>query len=44
MSYVANGYVRAGADSLAPKVDEVLALQLVNLKAAAEASPPTPAP
>jgi uncharacterized protein YndB with AHSA1/START domain len=43
LSYVVGGYVRAGADTLAPKVDEVLALQLVNLKSAAESSPP-PAP
>lgn len=40
MSYVVGGYVRAGADTLAPKVDEVLAVQLAGLKAAAEAPPP----
>jgi uncharacterized protein YndB with AHSA1/START domain len=40
MTYVVGGYVRAGADTLAPKVDEVLATQMVNLKAAAEAPPP----
>lgn len=38
ISYVVGGYVRAGADSLAPKVDEVLALQLINLKAFAESA------
>ncbi|MDB5704279.1 MAG: ATPase [Sphingomonas bacterium] len=43
LDYVVSGYVRAGADTLAPKVDEVLALQVVNLKSAAEAPPP-PAP
>lgn len=37
MEYVVGGYVRSGADTLAPKVDEVLATQLVGLKAAAEA-------
>jgi uncharacterized protein YndB with AHSA1/START domain len=42
LSYVVSGYVRAGADTLAPKVDEVLALQVLNLKSAAE-SPPPPA-
>jgi len=42
MTYVVGGYVRAGADTLAPKVDEVLALQMVNLTAAAEAPPPEP--
>jgi uncharacterized protein YndB with AHSA1/START domain len=45
MSYVVGGYVRAGADTLASKVDEVLALQLVNLKTFAEtAGPLVPAP
>lgn len=43
LTYVVSGYVRAGADTLAPKVDEVLALQVVNLKSAAE-GPPPPAP
>jgi uncharacterized protein YndB with AHSA1/START domain len=37
LDYVVGGYVRAGADTLAPKVDEVLATQLIGLKAAAEA-------
>ncbi len=36
LDYVVSGYVRAGADTLAPKVDEVLALQLAGLKKAAE--------
>jgi len=40
LDYVVSGYVRAGADTLAPKVDEVLGLQIAGLKAAAEAPPP----
>lgn len=40
LTYVVGGYVRVGADTLAPKVDEVLALQMVDLKAAAEKAPP----
>lgn len=36
LDYVVSGYIRAGADTLAPKVDEVLSLQLNGLKAAAE--------
>lgn len=44
LEYVVGGYVRAGADTLAPKVDEVLAAQLIGLKAAAEAGAATPAP
>ena len=45
LSYVVGGYVRAGADTLAPKVDEVLAVQLLNLKTFAEtAMPLAPAP
>jgi uncharacterized protein YndB with AHSA1/START domain len=40
LSYVVGGYVRAGADTLAPKVDEVLALQLINLKTFAETAVP----
>jgi len=43
LSYVVGGYVRAGADTLAPKVDEVLATQLLGLKAAAGAAVVTPA-
>ena len=43
LSYVVGGYVRAGAETLAPKVDEVLATQLVGLKAAAEAAEPAKA-
>lgn len=39
LEYIVGGYVRAGADTLAPKVDEVLATQLIGLKAAAEAAP-----
>ena len=40
LDYVVSGYVSAGADTLAPKVDEVLGLQLAGLKAAAMAPPP----
>lgn len=40
LRYVAGGYIRAGADQLAPKVDEVLGVQLARLKAAAEAGAP----
>ena len=40
MTYVVGGYVRAGADMLAPKVDEVQTQQKNNLKTAAEAPPP----
>lgn len=43
MVYVVGGYVRGGADTLAPKVDDVLKLNLEGLKAAAEA-PPAPDP
>ena len=39
LDYVVSGYVRAGADKIAPKVDEVLGLQLAGLKAAAEVAP-----
>jgi uncharacterized protein YndB with AHSA1/START domain len=39
MTYIVGGYVRAGADTLAPKVDEVLAVQLLGLKSAAESAP-----
>ncbi|QNQ07946.1 ATPase [Sphingomonas alpina] len=39
MTYVVGGYVRAGADTLAPKVDEVLAVQMLGLKSAAESAP-----
>ena len=40
LDYVVSGYVQAGADTLAPKVDEVLGLQMTGLKTAAEAPPP----
>ena len=40
LDYVVSGYVRAGADTLAPKVDEVLGVQLAGLKAAAVSPPP----
>ncbi|MDQ2878244.1 MAG: ATPase [Pseudomonadota bacterium] len=41
MTYVVGGYVRGGADSLAPKVDEVLGIQMARLKTLAE-TPPAP--
>lgn len=40
LTYVVGGYVRAGADTLAPKVDEVLAQQLIGLKTTTESAPP----
>ena len=39
LDYVVSGYVRVGADKIAPKVDEVLGLQLAGLKKAAEVPP-----
>ena len=36
LTYLVSGYIKAGADSMAPGVDEMLAAQLVNLKTAAE--------
>ncbi len=39
LTYLVAGHIRAGADTLAPKVDEVLAQQLLGLKSAAEAAP-----
>ena len=39
LDYVVSGYVRVGADKLAPKVDEVLGLQLAGLKKATEVAP-----
>lgn len=45
IDYVVGGYVRAGVDTLAPKVDEVLATQLVGLKTAVEGGAgPAPKP
>lgn len=44
MTYVVGGYVRAGAETLAPKVDEVLAIQLLGLKTFAETAPVAPKP
>ena len=40
LAYVVGGFARAGLDKLAPKVDEVLAVQMAHLKEAAEAAPP----
>lgn len=40
MTYVVGGYIRSGAEALAPQVDEVLAIQLLGLKTATEALPP----
>ena len=41
--YIVGGYIRAGAEGIAPAVDAVLAQQLAGLKAAAEAAPAAPA-
>ncbi|MGN6278823.1 MAG: SRPBCC family protein [Sphingomonas sp.] len=38
--YVVGGYIRAGAENIAPAVDGVLGAQLVGLKAAVEAGVP----
>ncbi len=38
--YIVSGFMRAGGEALAPKVDDVLGVQLDGLKAAAEAAPP----
>lgn len=38
ISYIVGGYVRGGADAIAPAVDEVMAVQLLNLKSASEAA------
>lgn len=43
MTYVAGGYIRAGADKLAPVVDRVLAQQLAGLKAALDGATPAAA-
>lgn len=42
LSYVVGGYIRKGAEAVAPQVDEVLAQQMVGLKSAAE-TPAEPA-
>lgn len=39
LSYVVGGYMRPGGEALAPQVDEVMAVQLLGLKNAAEAVP-----
>lgn len=36
LTYLVAGQIRGGAEAMAPMVDEVLALQMINLKAAAE--------
>lgn len=36
LTYVVGGYIRAGGEAIAPKVDEVLAQQMLGLKSAAE--------
>jgi hypothetical protein len=36
LTYVVGGYIRSGGEALAPKVDEVLAQQMLGLKSAAE--------
>ncbi|OQW46719.1 MAG: hypothetical protein A4S16_10090 [Proteobacteria bacterium SG_bin6] len=40
LAYVVGGFARVGLDKLAPKVDEVLAVQMAHLKEAAEIAPP----
>lgn len=40
LGYVVGGYIRSGADAMAPLVDKVLGIQLGRLKAAAESAPP----
>ena len=40
LSYVVGGYIRSGAETMAPLVDKVLGIQLARLKAAAEAALP----
>ncbi|OYY72549.1 SRPBCC domain-containing protein [Sphingomonas sp. 28-63-12] len=42
VSYVVGGHIRGGAEAMAPTVDEVLAVQLIGLKSAAEAGLPAP--
>jgi uncharacterized protein YndB with AHSA1/START domain len=43
LAYIVSGYAKGGLDAIAPKVDDVLAVQMKGLKTAAEA-PPAPAP
>ena len=43
-TYIVAGTIRGGAEAIAPKVDEVLAVQLLGLKSAAESAPPPPKP
>lgn len=43
LTYLVSGFVHGGVAALAPKVDEVLATQIVNLKGAAEAAVAPPA-
>ncbi len=38
--YIVGGFMREGGEALAPKVDDVLGIQLDGLKAAAEVAPP----
>lgn len=40
LTYVVGGYIRGGAEKIAPLVDKVMTLQLDGLKAAAVATPP----
>lgn len=44
MTYSVAGHIRGGAEALAPQVDEVMAIQLLGLKAATEAMPPAASP
>lgn len=39
MRYVVGGYIRSGAETMAPLVDKVLGIQLARLKIAAESAP-----
>jgi uncharacterized protein YndB with AHSA1/START domain len=40
LTYVVGGHIRGGAEALAPRVDAVLAVQMLGLKSAAEAMSP----
>lgn len=44
MRYVVGGHLRGGAEAIAPKVDEVMAVQMLGLKTAAEAIAPAAVP
>ncbi len=44
MSYIVSGYIRSGAEAMAPQVDEMFAGQILALKGAVEAAPPPQSP